>query len=819
MDNTMINEAFKLAKTLSIPNSISSATLISHRKNINFHHGMRLESNCQWIGLKIHNLLRDGTKILKNRPAIDYGSFDFIIVGRGTAGTVLANRLSEIRSWKILLLEAGGLQDEFSDVPAFAGYLYKTPLNWGYHSTPQKTCCQGMREKKCTYPRGEALGGSGVINIMIYARGSPTDFDTWARLGNKGWSFGEVLPYFKKSELVNLANYDHQYHGTEGLLHVNVTAPPSVISVPFLRACEERGLKQVDYNGKEHLGVSRIQYNINFNKRDNGAHAFIDPIMHSRLNLNITINAPVTRISLDGRVARGVEFIKDGRRYIAKSRREVISSAGSINSPQLLMLSGIGPRDVLRKFHIEVKNELPVGKNLKDHPMLLNLVFRSNRTAPFKTLKDNLRAYIRGETPLTNSIGCEYIGFINTKTPGQGIPDIEFILSSPPLGILSDPEVYYNVNNGFAEVFRNYNTLTDFSLFVILLNPKSTGWVSLQSDSPLDFPIINNNFLSDDENNDIETMYQGVKFLLSLTETEAFRSINATYIGNQLGCEEYRKRRADREYWYCAIRNITTSVFHPVGTTRMGRTPKNSVVDSHCLVHNMDNLRVVDAGVMPEIIRGHTNAPTFMIAEKISECLTDEDLDDIINYDETNLTDDPGQVEVVVLRGVKRAFTVMDNSISSTSLMFAVTASGRRLPPYIVYKAKNVYPEWLLGEPANCFNDRSRTGWFDNVIFEDWYFKVVIPYFRYRGGKMAIIGDDLASHLSTKIIEECESNDIMFIFLPPNSTHVCQPRFLFQTIKNSLAQGAHRMENEKPWLHSKNTIPKAVGGNVREFGE
>ncbi|KAG5877050.1 hypothetical protein JTB14_029378 [Gonioctena quinquepunctata] len=549
----------------------------------------------------------------------DYGSYDFIIVGGGTAGTVLANRLSEIKSWKILLLEAGGLQNEFTDVPAFAGYLFKSPFNWGYYTTPQKTSCQGMREKKCTYPRGKALGGSGVNNVIIYARGSPSDFDTWARLGNEGWSYEEVLPYFKKSEKVDLINYDHPYHGTQGPLHVNFTAPPSVLSEPFLRACKEKGLEQVDYNGKKQLGVSKVQFNINFNKRDNGAHAFIDSILHSRPNLNVTLNASVSRILSDGKVARGVEFIKDGKIYIAKSRREVILSAGSINSPQLLMLSGIGPRDELTKFGIEIKNELPVGKKLEDHPLFFNLVFRSNRTAPFKTLRENLKAYIRGETPLTNALGCDYIGFFNTKTPGKGVPNLEFILTSPPLGTLSSPENFFNVNDDFARVFRSYNTLTDFVLYMILLKPKSTGSISLQSNSPLDFPIIDNNFLSDAKNDDIERMYQGVKFLLSFTETEAFRSINATFIGNQLGCEKYLKERSDRNYWYCALRNLTTTIHHPVGTTRMGSSSKESVVNNHCLVHNMDNLRVVDAGVMPEIVAGHMNAVTFMIAEKISD--------------------------------------------------------------------------------------------------------------------------------------------------------------------------------------------------------
>nr|XP_023018588.1 glucose dehydrogenase [FAD, quinone]-like [Leptinotarsa decemlineata] len=550
-----------------------------------------------------------------------YGEYDFIIVGGGSAGSVLANRLSEINDWKVLLLEAGGNQTDFSDIPAFNGYVLHSHMDWGYYAKPSKTFCQGMVNKQCSFPRGKVLGGSAVSNVMVYHRASPLDYDFWASSGNDGWSYKEVLPYFIKSERIQIDEYDHGYHGTNGPLRVNYTAPHSTVSEPFFRACEEKGLKRIDYNGKDTLGVSRVQFNINFNKRDNSAHAFLDPIIDNRSNLRVLLNAFAIKILLKGSTAEGVEFVKDCKRYIVKARKEVILSSGSINSPQLLMISGIGPKEELNKHKIEVKNELPVGRHMKDHTMFFNLVFRSNEVAPNKTLRENLERYIKGETPLTNALGVENVAFINTKMPGKGLPDIELITSPPPLGVANKLQsiLFFNFDSDVSKVFDAYNPLTDFSIYVVLLNPKSIGSVTLQSKNPIDFPVIDLNYFSDPNNEDIETMYQGVKYVLSLSKTRAFRDINATFIGHQLGCEDLKKNGSEREYWYCALRQFSTTIFHPMSTTRMGRSPKESVVDSKCLVHRTKNLRVVDAGVIPNIIRGHPNAPIYMIAEKISD--------------------------------------------------------------------------------------------------------------------------------------------------------------------------------------------------------
>uniref|UniRef100_W4VSH8 Putative GMC oxidoreductase n=1 Tax=Phaedon cochleariae TaxID=80249 RepID=W4VSH8_PHACE len=545
------------------------------------------------------------------------GSYDFIIVGGGSAGSVLASRLSEIKKWKILLLEAGGDETAFSDIPGYGPNLRS--MNWGYSTIPQKTCCLGMQNQQCDYTRGKVLGGSSGTNALVYARGSYADFDGWQALGNSGWSYQDVLPYFKKSEHIDISGYDVGYHGVGGPLHVNYTVPQSIIADTFIEACRQKGLEEVDYNGRNQMGVSKIQFNINFNKRVSASRALIDPIKGSRKNLNIKLNTLVVKILVKDTVAYGVEYIEAGKRYIVKAKKEVLLSAGSINSPQLLLLSGLGPKAELSKLGIRVKNNLPaVGKHLKDHPFYINLFFRTNLTAMNPTLRENLHRYLMGEAPLTRYNGLELIAFINTTNHTQSPPDIEYILTPPPLNL---PPHIYNTNDDYSHVFQGYNTTTDFTTGVILLKPKSEGSVSLRTNSMLEFPLIDVRYFSDPEGRDIETMYQGIKYFLSFTETPAFKKINATLISTHPGCEELKKNPVDRDYWYCAIRHATSTAYHPVGTTRMGNSLQNSVVNNECIVHNMKKLRVVDAGVLPDIVRGHTNAVTNMIAEKISDVI------------------------------------------------------------------------------------------------------------------------------------------------------------------------------------------------------
>ncbi|XP_074026173.1 glucose dehydrogenase [FAD, quinone]-like [Leptinotarsa decemlineata] len=253
---------------------------------------------------------------------VNYGIYDFIIIEGGSAGSILTSRLSEVPEWSVLLLEAGDDKNAFSDIPGFSNSLGKTNMNWGYFTTPQATCCQGMDNHQCVQPRGKVLGGSSEINGLMYVRGSPSDYESWEKdFDVHGWSYKDVLPYFLKSEVVDFKNFDKGYHGSDGLIHVNYTAPPSSTAEYLVEAVHERGLKEIDYNGKSQLGVSRIQFNINFNKRSNGARAYLDPIRKGRSNLNITLNAFVTKILLRKSVAYGVEFVKGGQRYFKDGSR------------------------------------------------------------------------------------------------------------------------------------------------------------------------------------------------------------------------------------------------------------------------------------------------------------------------------------------------------------------------------------------------------------------------------------------------------------------------------------------------------------------
>uniref|UniRef100_A0A6P7G5E8 Glucose dehydrogenase [FAD, quinone]-like n=1 Tax=Diabrotica virgifera virgifera TaxID=50390 RepID=A0A6P7G5E8_DIAVI len=490
-------------------------------------------------------------------------------------------------------------------------------MNWGYYTSPQTKSCQGMRNNQCVYPRGKVIGGTTTINGAVYARGAHTDYRDWEAMGNKRWAFKYVFPYFKKSETCSFKSCDPYYHGKSGPLSVNQTSPSSIVANAFANANLEKGLSLIDYNGKSQIGVSKIQFNVKYNKHHNAEHAFLDYIK-SRTNLKIMLNAAVNKIIIKSHKATGVTFVKDGAVYTAKARKEVILSAGAINSPQLLLLSGVGPKDELKKLDIPVSAHLPaVGKNLQDHPLFFNLYFRTNLTAENRTLKENLELYLEDETPFTNGAGLEQLVFINADNITSGVADIEYLTFAPPFSVPPNPVKALNLNDNYANTYKNYNTQTDISVIMSLMKPKSREQVTLKSNNIVDFPIIDLNFFSDANGTDIETMYKGIQYILSLTKTDAFKRINATLVSEQPSCDQFKGQ--EREYWYCALKYMTATEYHPSCTTRMGTSRKDSVVDKDCIVHGFSNLRVVDAGVMPEITRGHLMAAVYMIAEKISD--------------------------------------------------------------------------------------------------------------------------------------------------------------------------------------------------------
>ncbi|XP_063906648.1 glucose dehydrogenase [FAD, quinone]-like isoform X2 [Zophobas morio] len=552
---------------------------------------------------------------VQSKTTHDYGSYDFVIVGGGSAGSVLATRLSEIDSYKILLLEAGGEEDDFSQIPSMFFHLFFSKMNWGYFSTPQTTCCLGMKNRACAVPRGKALGGSSAINAMMYARGNRYDFDEWVELGNPGWSYEEVLPYFIKSENSQVDG-DPDYHGKTGFWNVAYTSPASPLLSKFFNASLQMNQPIVDYNGRKQIGSGRVQFTIKRGKRQSTGKAFLDNARQRR-NLEVKSNVLVTKIIIDKtKVAKGVEFVTKHKKFFVKAKKEVIVSAGVVNSPQLLMLSGIGPKDHLKALEIGVVEDLPVGMNLREHALFPGLVYNTNYTLSNRSTEEFVKQYLKGLGTYTRAAGIDGIGFIHT---GQGnrAPTIEYLFV-PPTGIKTKiVSKAFNYNDNLSNNFLNkLDPQRGVVIHLILLHPKSRGRITLKSNDPLDFPYVDLNMLSEQE--DIDTVIEGIEFIRDIFQSDAFKKIDARPLEIPV-CKELRKQY--REYWECVIRQMTTTIYHPHGTTAMGPDKKTSVVDGDLKVHGIQKLRVVDAGIFPTSPSGHLNAPTVMVAEKIADII------------------------------------------------------------------------------------------------------------------------------------------------------------------------------------------------------
>ncbi|XP_030761999.1 LOW QUALITY PROTEIN: glucose dehydrogenase [FAD, quinone]-like [Sitophilus oryzae] len=553
-----------------------------------------------------------------NSTTVEYGSYDFIIIGAGAAGAVVANRLSEIRGWKILLLDAGGEDNDFNKILGLYGYELFSPKTWGYNTTFQKNGCLGMINQRCFLPQGKVIGGGTTINGAVYARGHPEDFNRWVSVyNNSGWSYDEVLPYFKKSEKAVFEPRDRFYHGDNG--YVTISQPPVTSNLgPLMRDIfKEGGVEyNYDYNGKCEHGLSIAELFLKGNERVSTASAFLDNF-RSRENLRISLNSFVTKIVIDNvtKSARGVEFVKNGQKYFAKADKEVIVSAGGVNSVQVLLLSGIGPEKHLKEINVPLVKNLPVGEYLQDHVMFIGLVIRINGTIYNDTLRELLMRYRRNQRPLISFL--ENIAFTNIDKDTKKRPDIEYIVSLP-LNLPDRGSTYVSLNKEYLAAIK-INTTSDFFLFTMLMHPKSRGTVKLQSNSPLDrIPLIDPNYLAEEE--DIEKLYQGVKFIVNLNNTEAFRKHGAQVVAfDYPNCETFKK--FSKGWWQCAIRHMSTTIYHPVSTARMGSDPSVSVINTNLQVHDISKLRVVCSSSMPELNSGHTTAPTIMIAEKASDII------------------------------------------------------------------------------------------------------------------------------------------------------------------------------------------------------
>lgn len=554
--------------------------------------------------------------------------YDFIVVGAGSAGCVVANRLSENPKWNVLLIEAGENENLFMDIPMVVHYLQAYNINWGYKTERSDKFCLGMNNNQCNWPRGKVMGGSSVLNYMIYTRGNKRDYDNWESLGNTGWGYKNVSHYFRKLENNIVEGATPGHHGKNGPITVS-QAFTSLSGTAFIQAGLEKGFPYVDYNGPKQTGFSHLQATVFNGTRQSTNVAYLYPIS-DRKNLHVKKKSLVTKLLIDSeKNVYGVEFFSRGQTFTVKASKEVIMSAGAINTPQLLMLSGIGPTRHLQQLGIETVVNAAVGYNLMDHTTPGAITFVVNSTTlgqeELYDLKNIAKYSNNMDGPLSSPGGCEAIAFIDTENSesADDYPDMELLKLAG--GVASDPILQRNFgirDDIFYEMF-DVPRLADssFMVFPMVLRPKSRGRIKLRSKNPFDYPIILPNYFSDPY--DLKIAVRGIRQMIDLLDTNALRQLNTELWKEPIpGCKQHKFNSDD--YWECYTRHFTLTVYHHCGTAKMGpASDRRAVVDPTLKVYGVKGLRVADASVMPEIISGHTNAPTIMIGEKAADMIKD----------------------------------------------------------------------------------------------------------------------------------------------------------------------------------------------------
>ncbi|XP_031341061.1 glucose dehydrogenase [FAD, quinone]-like [Photinus pyralis] len=535
----------------------------------------------------------------------ELGTFDHIVIGAGSAGAIVAARLSEDHEKQVLLLEAGGHENDFTDIPGMRLISEGLHYNWNYKSVAQNNSCLIMNGF-CDYRAGRGLGGSTVINGLFYSRGCKSDYDSWDSSEESNWKYDKVLPFFKRLENYKI-DADSGYHGHDGPMNVDYAEPLDPKTSTFLDGNRELGQEIGDYNGANPLRAGRVQYNIIRGQRCSTGRAYLRK--KYRPNLHILPHSYVTKILIDAATKRayGVVFARHQRYLVAKSRNEIVLSAGAYRSPQLLMLSGIGPADHLINLEIPVICDLPVGKFFKDHSSYAGLNVLTNHSNGQRELRYHVEDYLKGRGELVAG-------------PAFGATFLKSNLFTTSK--CSDMEV---TMYKYTEALNFFYNVTDISkavtFFPILLHPKSFGTVSLRSSDPFQYPLINPNFWSDPGQQDVKTMLYGIRHVLKLIETKPFKEINATLMPIHLPSCSNHTYLSD-EYFYCHIKYFSITYTHAIGTCKMGSDPSmGAVVDYNLRVHGVDNLMVADASVMPDTISGHTSAPTMMIGERAADII------------------------------------------------------------------------------------------------------------------------------------------------------------------------------------------------------
>jgi choline dehydrogenase-like flavoprotein len=523
--------------------------------------------------------------------------YDFVIVGAGSAGCVLANRLSADPATRVLVIEAGGKDtNAWIHIPAgFYRNIYNPGITWQFETEP----VPGLDGRRISWPRGKVLGGSSSINGLIYIRGQRQDFDYWRQLGNVGWSYDDVLPYFRRTEGQERGADD--YHGAEGPLSISDLRAPHELHDAFTAGCLEAGFPaNPDFNGAEQEGVGNYQLTVRGMRRCSAAIAYLRPAM-KRSNLTVETRAFAHRVLFDGKRAIGLEYAQNGAVKRVGARREVLLAGGSLLSPQLLQLSGVGPGDLLRQFGIEMVHALPgVGENLQDH-LGCRLIYKARNA---NTLNEISRSWVRQA-----QTGLEYI------LGRRGA----LMMGAAPIGLfaktregLDSPDCQYQFLAGsFDKPGEPMHPFPGCSLVAIPCRPESRGWLRIKSLDPSVPPAMQPNYLF--TRADQETMIAALKISRRIFQTPTMQRyvVEEFWPGAQVdsdaGLLEHAKKTG-------------STTFHQTSTCMMGSHAK-AVVDSELRVHGMEGLRVVDASVMPAVISGNTNAATIMIAEKASDLI------------------------------------------------------------------------------------------------------------------------------------------------------------------------------------------------------
>ncbi|KAK9501340.1 hypothetical protein O3M35_012076 [Rhynocoris fuscipes] len=557
-------------------------------------------------------------------------SYDFIIVGGGSAGSVLANRLSEIKDWNILLLEAGRSEIMPLNIPLMTPILPFTSYVNVYKSEPSKIACLGIKDNRCELPRGRVLGGCSSVNYMVYARGDARDYDGWAKMGNKGWSWKEVLPYFMKSEdlRINEEWVDPKFHGKDGYLTVDTPSFKTPLVKAFVDAGKELGYDVRDYNSGNVSAFSYVQSTMKSGSRMSTNKAFLHPIRY-RKNLHVAKEAFVTKILIENKRAVGVEFMKRKKLFKVKAKREVILSAGAINSPQILMLSGIGPKEHLQSLGINVIKDLPVGYNLMDHPVIGYVIFTVDKSVALTDsalydLNTYDKYFANRKGPLTCTGALDGIAFVDVFHPGNmtSFPNLEIqFISSSPLSFTLMNKVF-NLKPEIANVYNSSKDIHSYMMYMTVTRPKSKGRISLMNTNPLSEPRIDIGYFKNPE--DLEILVKAVNLAKRISKTKAFAKFKPKLFDKPIPpCAKYG--RDTDAYWACHARHITLTNYHQCGTCKMGpASDPTAVVDPTLRVYGVKGLRVIDASIMPVITSANTNAPTIMIAEKGADIIKED---------------------------------------------------------------------------------------------------------------------------------------------------------------------------------------------------